>query len=198
MQPVISTLTPNGGLQAAFLTVKENVELQKALKLEYAKIDYACFVNEILFKMNNSNAAIALTMCDDLLFMLNKVLLDNIFRHVANRTPHLLLGLLANKMFGKDIYINPFYVSQIIEDTGIQIEDKTELENLITYRLQIYIDNIYVHNADVMNAAITAMFEVMYNNLQHINFGFYKFELMNYVQPILLYTERLHENYLYS
>lgn len=185
-------------MQAAFLSVKENRELQKELKLEYARLDYVCFVNELLFRMNNSNATIAVGMCDDLLFILNKVLLDNIFRYVAEKKTHEFMTLLAHRTFSKDIYINPFYVNQIIESTGILIEDKTELENHITYKLQTYIDQIYTTHAESLNVPLLGVFETMYLNLQHINIGYYKFELMNYVQPILLYTERQYENHLYS
>ena len=198
MQPVTTTLTPNGNLQAAFLTVKENRELQQTLKLEYARLDYVCFVNELLFSMNTSDASIAVWICDDLLFMLNKILLDNIFRFIAMKIPHNFMVLLAHRTFSKDIYINPFYVNQIIEATGLYIEDKTEIENMIIRRLQLYIDEMYTKNAESMNVSLLASFDVMYRNLQHLNIGYYKFELMNYVQPILLYTERQHENYLYS
>lgn len=185
-------------MQAAFLSHKENRELQKALKLEYARLDYVCFVNELLFRMNNSDASVAVSMCDDLLFILNKVLLDNIFRYVAEKRTHDFMALLAHRTFSKDIYINPFYVSQIIESTGLYIEDKTELENHITRRLQLYIDQIYTTNAETMNVPLMGVFEAMFLNLQHLNIGYYKFELMNWVQPILLYTERQYENYLYS
>lgn len=186
-------------MNLAFLSDKENRALQKALKLEYARLDYVCFVNELLFRMNNSNASIAVSMCDDFLFILNKILLDNIFRYVANRNMHGFMILLANGTFSKDIHINPFYVAQIIESTGIYIEDKTELENELTRRLQIYIDQIYMSNREGMNPPLMEVFESMTRNLYHLNIQYYKFELMNYVQPILMYTEvQQHENYLYS
>jgi hypothetical protein len=188
-------------VQAAFLTAKENRELQQALKLQYARLDYVCFVNELLFSVNNSNSSVAITMCDDLLFVLNKILLDNIFRYVVAKNTHGFMFLLAHGTFGKDIYINPFYVAQVLESTGVYIsdEDKTEIENKIIQKLQLYIDDMYSTNTDSLNVPLLGMFEVMFNNLQHINIGYYKFELMNYVQPILLYTERhQYENYLYS
>lgn len=193
-----TTLTPVKELQMAFLSQKENRELQKSLKLEYARLDYVCFVNELLWSMNNSDSSRAVMMCDELLFVLNKILLDNIFRYVADKRMHDYMYLLAHRTFSKDIYINPFYVNQIIESTGIVLEDKTELENTITRKLQVYIDQIYTTNAESMNIPLLAVFETMYLNLQHINIGYYKFELMNYVQPILLYAERQYENYLYS
>lgn len=185
-------------MQAAFLSPKENIELQKALKIQYARLDYVCFVNELLFRMGNSNSNVALSMCDDFLFILNKILLDNIFRYVAEKNAHGFMMLLARGMFSKDIHINPFYVNQIIESTGLQIEDKTELENVLTHRLQVYIDDIYIANTEAMNIPLLGVFDAMFRNLQHIDFGYYKFELMNYVQPILLYTEQQpNENYLY-
>lgn len=198
MHVVIPTITPVKELQMAFLSQKENRELQKSLKLEYARLDYVCFVNELLFSMNNSDSSRAIMMCDELLFVLNKILLDNIFRYVADKRAHDFMVLLAHRTFSKDIYVNPFYVNQIIECTGIQLEDKTELENTITRKLQVYIDQIYTTNAESMNIPLLAVFETMFLNLQHINIGYYKFELMNYVQPILLYAERQYENYLYS
>lgn len=185
-------------MQAAFLSAQENRELQQALKLEYARLDYVCFVNELLFSMNKSDASIAVSMCDELLFILNKILLDNIFRYIANKAAHDFMVLLAHRTFSKDIYINPFYVNQIIDSTGLYIEDKTELENILTYKLQVYIDEMYCKNAESLNIPLMGVFDVMYRNLQHINIAYYKFELMNYVQPILLYTERQYENYLYS
>lgn len=198
MEVVNSTTTATGGLQLAVLSVKENRELQKALKIEYARLDYVCFVNELLFRMGNSDASISVTMCNDLLFILNKILLDNVFRHVVNKDPHSFMFLLAHRTFSKDIYINPFYLNQIIESTGIYLEDKTELENELTRRLQSYIDEMYCNHAEAMNVPLLSVFEMLYLNLQHINFGYYKFELMNYVQPMILYTERPSENYLYA
>lgn len=194
----MTTLTPSKELQAAFMTPQENRELQKALKIEYAKLDYVCFVNELLFRMNNSNASIAMTMCNDFLFILNKVLLDNIFRYVATKDTHKFMTLLAHGTFSKDMYVSPFYVNQIIEASGIYLEDKTELENEIVRRLQVYIDDIYTKHVETLNIQLLAMFESMWRNFQHLNIAYFKFELMNYVQPILLYTEYENENYLYS
>ena len=179
-------------MKVAFLSTKENVELQKALKMEYVRLDYVCFVNDILFRMNNHDATTTIKLCDELLFILNKILLDNIFRYIANRIPNNFLFLLSNNTFSKDIYVNPFYVSQIIDSTGLYIEDKTELENIITSKLQVYIDRIYMTNTDCLNILIMNVFDVMYRNLQHINISYYKFELMNYQQPILLYSEQNH------
>lgn len=198
MQDTHSSLTANGALQLAVLSAKENRELQKALKIEYARLDYVCFVNELLFRMGNSNSTVALTMCDDLLFILNKILLDNVFRHVVSKDSHTFMFQLAHRTFSKDIYINPFYINQIIESSGIYLEDKTELENELVRRLQTYLDDIYCNHAEALNIPLLAVFEMMFLNLQHINIGYYKFELMHFVQPMLLYTERQIENYLYA
>jgi len=182
----------------AFLPAKENRELQAELKLEYVKLDYVCFVNELLFYLNNRDPQLTVQICNNLLFVLNKILLDNLFRHIAYKTPERLMVLLANRTFSKDIYINPFYTSQIIEATGLYIEDKMEVENHINKKLQQYIDSIYMSNSDALNVCLMNMFNVMYQNFHHIDFSHFKFELLDYRQPMLLYTERQHEVHLHT
>jgi hypothetical protein len=182
-----------------FLPENQNNQLMQFLKTERAKLDYVCFVNELLFTMNNPDSTVALTMVNDLSFILNKVILDNVFRYVLSKNTHHFLALLAHRTFSKDIYINPFYISQVIECSKVQLpeEDKTEIENLIRYRLQHYIDDIYTTNSESINVCLLDIFEMLTCNLGHLNVSYYKFELMDYRKPIILYTLRQNENYLY-
>lgn len=183
-------------MKVAFLPIEENKKLLQELKTEYVKIDYACFVNDLLFKLNNRDPNLTMVLCNELVFIINKIFLDNIFRHVANKTYYDLIRLVNNNFFSKDIYINPFYLSQITEHLNINPLDIDEVSNMIKDELMRYIDRIYFNNLNNLNMNIICTFELMHNSFGHLNFSIFKFELMNYCQPMLIYEEATYETSL--
>jgi hypothetical protein len=185
-------------LKCAYLPDTENLQLQEIMKREYLKIDYLCFVNEIMFylKAPYENTMLA---ANSLFFIINKILLDNVFKYTHTKNTTQLYELLQTKNFALDVYINPFYTTQFLEDTGIQVslEDKCEVENVLTKRVYKYITDMYRNDPDNFNNIIIQLHEHMYNNFNFVNISYYKFELMNYRNPMLLYTEKNNAEHAY-
>lgn len=173
----------------ALLPERENIQIQKCLNVEYNKLDYLCFVNELIFNINSNGNKTNLAV-NELLFIMNKIILDNIFKYVIYNNKNLLINLLSNRNFTKDVYINPFYTGQILELSEAIYEDKTEIENLLNKKISKYMDEIYLRNCDNLNMSIFDMFNFMENHLKYIPISYYKFELANTVKPILIYSEK--------
>lgn len=182
-------------LKAAFLPEDENALLQKELRVEYIKMDYLCFINELMFFMR-SHPSFTQKVSYHVFLVLNKILLDNIFKHVTQKSSDLILHQLSHKTFSKDIFINNFYTSQLLEAGNIafpteeSLIDKHEIENGLSKMLYNYLDHVYTSNRDNLDTSILRMFEYMNNHLHFLNISYYKFELMETRKPILLYTER--------
>lgn len=182
-------------LKAAFLPEDENALLQKELRVESIKMDYLCFINELMFFMRihpNFTQKVSYHM----FLVLNKILLDNIFKHVTQKSSNIILHQLSHKTFSKDIFINNFYTNQLLEagnvvfSTEESLNDKYEIENGLSKMIYNYLDHIYTSNRDNLDTSILRMFEYMNNHLYFLNISYYKFELMDTRKPILLYTER--------
>lgn len=182
-------------LKAAFLPEDENALLQKELRVEYIKMDYLCFINELMFFMR-SHPNFTQKVSYHVFLVLNKILLDNIFKHVTQKSSNIILHQLSHKTFSKDIFINNFYTNQLLEagnvvfSTEESLNDKHEIENGLSKMIYNYLDHIYTSNRDNLDTSILRMFEYMNNHLYFLNISYYKFELMDTRKPILLYTER--------
>lgn len=171
-------------MKAYFLKEQNNISLQNKLRKSCTEIDYDLFVNDIVFKLN-VNFDKHYELRNNLFFIINKIFLDNIFKHVAYKSVDNIMHLINNKNFSKDMYINTFYISQLLDILFIYEEDACEIENFINKSLYSYIDKIYLDNVDEINKTILDIFEDMYNNFGSCNVNYYKFELYNNYKPIL-------------
>jgi len=182
-------------LKAAFLSEEDNIALQIELKVEYIKLDYLCFIEELVAIMNADQSS---TKClaNEMIYILNKIILDNIFKHVREKTPNIILNQIANRVFSSDLIVNNFYVNQILEAVNIlfykeeDLIDKYELENILSKKVYIYLNYLYDNNKGNIDNATIKLFEYMNSNFHFLDIFYYKFELMDFRKPILLYTER--------
>ena len=180
-------------MKAFYLSERENTVLQKQLKTEYVQMDYLVFVNNLMFMMQ-SNYTQTPYVRDSLLFVLNKIFLDNLFLHVIQKSADRFCTLIRNKTFGHDIHIRPFYTAQIFEAANIPpLEDTTEIENAVNKRLYQYVRTLYANNTDALNVSLMEMFEYLYTHFHYLDVSHYKFELMNFRQPILLLSEKCND-----
>ena len=180
-------------LKAVFLPTTENLELQQVLKAEYLKPSYSVFTHEVLTILNIHpviQRPIANAVIDTILFVINKIILDNVYRHVNGNSGNVLIQQLSNGNFSKDLYIHPFYLSQILEEAHINVEDKTELENLLSKGIFRYLDYIYTSNLEAFNIAILKVYEMLSIRASSLRVFSYRFELVDYKQPILIFTQR--------
>lgn len=176
-------------LKAVFLSEKPNVNIQKELRVEFIKTEYMSFMNNLLVNLNgafNKGEELAYTV----FLVLNKVLLDNLYKHIVQNSKSTLIHQIHSNTFTKDLYINSFYLNQIFETAELFLEDRQEIENNINKIISRYLDYVYQNNSDNLNRALFGMFEYMNNHLEYLNVSYYKFELMDFRKPILLYTER--------
>ena len=176
-------------LKMAFLCAKENLAVQREIKLEREKLDYVCFVNDLLFKLKAQNYQIVAGLCDDLLFVLNKIIIDNVFRYVHNKDGLSFINIISSRQFANYIFINPFYIDQVFDLISVHPDDKVEVENYFHAKLLSYIQSIYFNNSDTMNMALMDLYDSMLHSAGYLNIKYYKFELHNYYQPILMYAE---------
>ena len=180
-------------LKAVFLPTNENLELQRLLKTEYLKPPYSVFVDEVLHTLNIHpviQKPIATAVMDTVLFVINKILLDNVYRHVNGNTGSVLLQQIANCTFSKDLHIHPFYVNQILEEAQINLDDKTELENRLCKGICAYLGYIYTANAQAFNVVVVSLYEMMSMRTGSLEAYSYRFELVDYKQPILIFNQR--------
>jgi hypothetical protein len=176
-------------LKAAFLPETVNLPIRNQLKVEFVKVDYLCFVNEVMFYLRRSPAETP-TFAQRLMTVINKILLDNIFKHVIERSTHRLVSLLTNHTFHHDLFINTFYTNQILELVSVAPEDQCEVEHHLIRMLHGYLNRLYTTNRDNLDESIFTTYEYMNNHFQYLDISYYKFELADTVKPILLYTER--------
>lgn len=166
----------------------DNIELQRRLACEQTHNEHLAFINEIMFYLNGNPMDIG-KLSRAFLLVLNKVVLDNMFRHVLARNASMFMHLVSNRTFSHDLFVNPFYTAQILEELGLEYEDKTEVENFLSKRIQWYLANLYAKHHDEINQVMLRMFEWMYHSLGYLNIRYYKFELLNWSRPMLIYME---------
>ena len=179
-------------LNMALLPAKENKKLQMELRREYITESYSFFINDILSFLNNIDKSVVDITSHEVFLVLNKILLDNTFKYIVDKTPELFIKHIVNNTFSKDIYIRPYYVLDVLEKFNLCFEDRVDLEFIVNRKIQQYINYIYTSNASSYNICLTNLFEIMYQNFHYIDIIKYKFELYNDIQPILLYT--CHQN----
>lgn len=177
-------------LRAFYLPSKENIDIQNELKFEYIKLEYLCFINEMLFQLNNKEQANIQQLATNVYYVVNKILLDNLFKYIATRTPDKFIWLINNGTFCEDIYINSFYTKQVLERLDIEIADEGGAESIIRRMIEGYIRRIYAANTKRINAALLTMFDSMHAYFYYLNISYYKFEIVNNNQPVLFYAER--------
>lgn len=202
-----------------FLPTQENVELQRLLKQEYIKTSYLVFINELLFTISSvaarpetqSDQQWAVTptpvnpllggtvpgeqikaLMDTVLFVANKILLDNVYRYVKEQTGHALLSQLSDRTFVYHIHVSPFYISQVLEDARIQVNeiDRPAVENFFARKICDFIDTSYAANPNEYNTALVSLYEMMSQKVYHLQPTMYKFELIDFKQPMLIYSQR--------
>jgi hypothetical protein len=174
-----------------YLSREENTSLQKQLRVEQLELEYLCFVNELMFSMNTSYQHTNY-LKHSLLTITNKVFLDALFHHVTSKTTEHLCALLANQTFAQNVQIRPGYTSLILEAAEVSApEDTTELDAFVSKRLYYFINRLYKINPDEINAALLKLFEYMYQHFYNLDVMYYKFELMDFQQPMLFVSEKL-------
>ena len=186
-------------MKAVFLPEQHNREIQAILRQEYIRQGFFYFVEGICYVLwrgmtDSITEQLREKLCADVFYLINKILLDNTFKYIVSKNPDKFIYLISNKTFGHDLYISPFYVSQILELHSLTPDDLTEAENLIIKKLYYYIGDIYVRNEEHFAPVLFKLFEFMNERLHYILFSYYKFELIDGTKPILLYAER--ENYV--
>lgn len=186
-------------VKAFYFPDKENIDILKELRHEYITTDFLCFVNEVNFFISGDANNIE-RLSSQIFYVMDKVILDNIFKYVANKQPEIFLHHVSNNLFSKDIYISNFYISQILQLSNIHPDHWFEFENGVRLMLFNYIDGFMTVNFHRYQVPIMQMFEVMLNNFLHMSLLHYKFELVNNIKPMLLFTEKetLKEMYLYQ
>lgn len=177
-------------LKAAFLPEQENLALQQELFKHYDSYEYLTTINNLCFTLK-INYEKTMHLAETVMLVVNKVLLDNVFRHVATKNADTLVHQLQCRTFIHDVYVNPFYVSQILEYAYIQDEDsRFEYENEVKRYLLNIVSWIYSNPTSRLGEVLLRVFECLNNHLNYLNISFYKFELAERRKPILLYTEK--------
>lgn len=175
-------------LKACFLPPAANRLLQTEMKA-YPTMSYICMVNDMMFHLQ-VDPNLCKAVLDATFNVMNKVILDNIYKYVNHNRADWLLHHVNHKTFMMDAHINVFYINQILEEAHIFIEDKTEVENYLARHLSRYLQEIYLANADRLNICILGLYEALTEKVGHLDCSYYKFELVNHHQPVLLYSER--------
>lgn len=175
-----------------FLLPKEEFDsIQYILVKEYIKLDFICFVNELLFHAANKSDRDIELIAKNIVYVINKVLLDNVFKYITYKTPDKFIQLINNKNFSKDIDISIFYIKQVFEKTNIDLDYETE--HIINKKLIQYIDRLYTNNTEFFNEKLIGIFDYMYRHFGYLDVSYYKFELYELRQPMLLLHEKPNE-----
>lgn len=177
-------------LKAFYLPSKENIGIQNELKVEYIKLEYLCFINEMLIELNNIEQANIQLLANNVYYVVDKILLDNLFRYVSTRTPERFIQLIRNNTFSEDIFINSFYAKQVLEGLDLAVWDEWDTEKIIKRKIEGFIRRIYQGNTERINSALMVMFNAMYEHFCHLDISYYKFEIVNSNKPVLLYAEK--------
>ncbi len=191
------------------LNVNENSELLQELRREYVKDTFAGYVENMLSRLIcefdlDDNLVFTSGLSGDLykniLFVVDKILLDNIFKYIVCKNVNNFINLVNNNIFHMDVYINHFYTRQLIEviekHLNFNDEEKDSVEAIIRYKLQEIIHNFYTYNTRFVNPVLMRLFDSLYDSVGHINFNYYKFELDQYNRPMIFYTEKgVHESF---
>jgi hypothetical protein len=185
------------------LNIRENSELLKELFREYITESFVTQVKDIMYAVINKFninfdiqhlSSLNIELLKTSIFIINKILLDNIFRYIVIKNINRFVHLINNNTFYMDIYINPFYTKQLIDVIlkyiNLDENEIVSITHILNNKLLNIINQIYIDNSRFLNPVLLNLFNSLYDSLGFINVNYYKFELDQFNRPILIYSEK--------
>lgn len=173
------------------LRENENIQLLNLLKIEYIREEFMYLINNILRLLpidHNKTTIDYQKLGNSLILIINKILLDNLYRKIADNQLNQLIFLIQNKLFCKDLYIRPSYIYDLYNDfTDNKIDDYTffEAEYDIKKILENYISYIYNNNSDKYNEVFIKIINMFLEELSWVSSNNFKIEILYRKVPAL-------------
>lgn len=195
------------------LTNDVNYELYQELKREYISDTYGEYLQLIIYdicqelKIDMSiilNSDFYNELCQVTLLTINKIWLDNIMKYIINSTISNFLMLIQHNQLGQNIFVSRFYSRQITDifekHLNISEEELDIITDITTVKLQFIMGDMYINNSARYNIVLMNLIDNILQMVKNICFKFkyYRFELDQYCRPLILYTEKEHNETFYS
>lgn len=199
-----------------FLNIKENRDLLNSIQTFISSNDFDIEFNKFFYEINEVTALLPesnfikfkISFLDNLVVIIDKILLVNIYYYKYNNKINEGLTLLSNGNFHHGISIDRYYVICLFEiltkyfdvkqiyfqdDYYYNGDQKDEicmaLQRLITNAINAF----FSHNKESVYAVIVSIFDAFFQQVGYINPKWYKFELFSPSKPILVFEERVGE-----
>lgn len=168
----------------------ENIELFKLLKYEYIKESFLYLINSMveLLSLNNKLNIDKQKFGYNILFTIDKILLDNLCTMVINNNFDLLY-LINNKLLCSNLIIKTCYLHDLYTDltpNNYTDYDYFEIEYKIKKLLEKYINYIYINNSDKYNEVFIKIINMLYEELSWFSSTNFRIEILYETIPTII------------
>ena len=186
-------------LHVMYLPKEENAQFTKILMLEYINDTYMAFTHNLISDLIEERYVTQVNTDElyqrlgvRLMQSVNKIVLNDVYRYVNGNNLSMLLQLIRDNNYSKNVYIGNVYIYEIIREVFCVDElsvDYMSIENILVKRLSNYIDRIYVTSPNAFNDILLKLAEMFYTHCASIPVTTCRFELAAGDRPIMIFTK---------
>lgn len=178
-------------IKAYVLPRESNKELIRALHRVYIREEFPRFTQRLSVILR-SPKILNVTFSRDLLLLINKIYLNNIYKYTDPNSISWFLQSLKNRQFGWELNIESYYIYDFFRPLmgmGVNDIDSLEIENTLAMELNSFLTEIYNSDSDSFNEIFIEVFETFQRYIPTKFIRVCKFDLTPNLAPLVFYTE---------
>jgi hypothetical protein len=129
----------------------------------------------------------------ELLLLINKLYLSNIFKYTDSGSVAWFVQSLQNATIGHELNVNPCTISSFFKPLmgmGVLEHDVTEIENNIARDLNGYLTHKYNQNSSAFNEVLVNVYDMFHVHIPVNQVQVHRFELAPTLAPLVFYTNK--------
>lgn len=196
-------------MRVMILEKQQNLKLLRLLQQYYIREEYIhkviYFLNQIYGELTehydqfNRQNFTESQQCQQfssfIMFVMDKVILDNLFRYLHTNQIHQFITGINNQNLAMGFYINPFYSTQVMNEfskLGIYYseDDDYAVNEMVSRLIYGLLIDVYKFYSNEINESLLELIHMLQETCLGIPISQYKFELDAHYNPMLLYAQR--------
>lgn len=179
-------------MQVLVLPKKANNQLLRELSKCQNSRDFQTFSHRLGLSLRSTKLQSPVNS-RALLFLLNRVILTNIYKYVEEGANSHFLYCVSNKLIVHDFYVNNYYICDFVKEmmgSGVQDYEHAAIENSVCKEIMCFITYIYTQASETFNEAFLALYEMLYTYIPSSAVNVKRFELSPELDPIVFCTAK--------
>lgn len=162
-----------------------NLNLQKELSLDYARLDYIATVSELMMAYN-APPHVQVELGQRIFKLINLVMLHNLFIYIAEDRIRDYVVNLERGTMGKELYVSYYYLSPIAELLfGNHSEYQDDNLDYLVQVITSYLDRVISSNSERYANVLHVIFEELLETFHGYPLGSFKLEILGDSSPVI-------------